>query len=97
MQELNYNFINKIKSLPFVEAVYLFGSRVRGDNHKRSDIDLAVKLIGNNRNDWVQVMEIIDDADTLLEIDCVDLNNAGEDFSEIIQKEGKLIYERATQ
>lgn len=28
--------------LPFVERVYLFGSRARGDHAPRADVDLAV-------------------------------------------------------
>lgn len=29
----------------FIKAVYFFGSRVRGDNHVNSDLDIAVELV----------------------------------------------------
>ncbi len=48
LEELKkYEFIGKIKSLPFVKELWLYGSRARGDNKDKSDIDLAVNLIRN--------------------------------------------------
>ncbi len=97
MMQLNYQFIEKIKSLPFVDSVYLFGSRARGDNRPRSDIDLAIKVSEENAYNWNSIMEIIENADTLLEIDCVDLNNADEKLKGRILTQGKLLYERNPQ
>lgn len=74
MSVLQYNFINKIAELKFVNEIWLFGSRARGDNLKRSDIDLAIICNDINDNDWLKVLEIIDNADTLLKIDCVRFN-----------------------
>ena len=34
--------LKKIKNLNFVKEVWLFGSRARGDNEDKSDIDLAI-------------------------------------------------------
>jgi predicted nucleotidyltransferase len=42
MELENFQFIDKIKKLPFVEAIWLFGSRARGDSRSTSDIDLAI-------------------------------------------------------
>lgn len=43
MQEnLDYQFIEKLTTLPFIDEIWLFGSRARKDNHRRSDIDLAI-------------------------------------------------------
>jgi predicted nucleotidyltransferase len=30
-KKLDYKFIEKLKSLPFIEEIWLFGSRARGD------------------------------------------------------------------
>ncbi len=38
----DYRFFQELKAFPFVEAIYLTGSRARGDHHERSDIDLAI-------------------------------------------------------
>lgn len=67
----HYNFIEKLKKLSFIEAIYLYGSRARGDNQERSDIDLAIVCPTANESDWLKVLKIIDEADTLLSIDCV--------------------------
>lgn len=66
-----YNFIKDLTTLPFVEQLWLFGSRARGDNAERADIDLAIICPAATEADWHQVLEIINNADTLLKIDCV--------------------------
>ena len=92
MAPLSYHFIDEIKALPFVEAIYLFGSRARGDHQSRSDIDLAVKMTaGHDLHDWLKVVDIIDEADTLLEIDCVNLAETDEKFRNRILTQGKLL------
>jgi predicted nucleotidyltransferase len=83
----NYQFIKNIKSLPFVEEVYLFGSRARGDNRSRSDIDLAISCPKATRNEWGKVQEIVENADTLLEIDCVRLEDTKPNFYSEISRE----------
>lgn len=68
---LDYDFVRKLKALSFVDAVYLYGSRARGDNNERSDIDIAVECPTATDEDWLVVLDIVDNADTLLKIDCV--------------------------
>lgn len=70
----NYKFIDKLKELPFVDEVWLFGSRARGDNQDRSDIDIAIICPKATDKDWLQIRQIIDEADTLLKIDCIRFN-----------------------
>ena len=84
-----YKFIEQIKALPFVEELWLFGSRARGDNKEKSDIDLAVVCKENTKNsDWLDVCDIIDDADTLLSIDFVRFDTLKEsEFKNRILKE----------
>ena len=64
---LPYHFIDQLRALPFVEAIYLFGSRARGDQQSRSDIDLAIKMSPHHeQRDWHKVIDIIDKADVIL-------------------------------
>ncbi|MEH8154834.1 nucleotidyltransferase domain-containing protein [Aeromonas caviae] len=69
-----YDFVSQLAALPFVEAIWLFGSRARGDHRERSDIDLAIECPDASEAQWQQVLAIIDEADTLLPIDCVRLD-----------------------
>ncbi len=70
-EKLNYQFLNKLKILPFVEEIWLFGSRARGDNRERSDIDLAIICPEATDSDWARIGDIIEDADTLLKVDYI--------------------------
>ena len=72
----NYRFLKELKSLPFVEKILLFGSKAKNSDTFYSDIDLALSLSNNHsQNDWIAVTDIIRNADTLLKIDCLDLNS----------------------
>jgi predicted nucleotidyltransferase len=70
----NYRFLQRLQVLPFVDALILYGSRARGDHRERSDIDLAVLAPRASDKQWREVLEIVDNADTLLTIDCVRLD-----------------------
>ncbi|MGV2333190.1 MAG UNVERIFIED_CONTAM: nucleotidyltransferase domain-containing protein [Planctomycetaceae bacterium] len=79
-----YQFYKKLASQPFINEIWLYGSRARGDNGPRSDIDLAIIAKTASKNDWLKVYDIIDEADTLLKIDCVNFNDLPE--SSILRK-----------
>ena len=69
----------------------LFGSRARGDFHRASDIDLAVKG-GDFANFSLDVDE---ETSTLLMFDFVDLNQSiQQELRENIEREGEIIYEK---
>jgi nucleotidyltransferase substrate binding protein (TIGR01987 family) len=68
---MDYGFIKKLCDCEFIDQIWLFGSRARGDNTERSDIDLAIICPRATHDDWYHVLEIITKADTLLKIDCV--------------------------
>ena len=44
------NDIHKFAKMSFIDKVVLFGSRARGDNTERSDVDIAV--YGGNFDDF---------------------------------------------
>lgn len=78
-----YQFLEKLKLLPFIEAIYLFGSRVNEPQPKFADIE------------WQQIFDIIEDADTLLKIDCVRYDTLTDGrFKQEIDRTKKVIYER---
>jgi predicted nucleotidyltransferase len=68
---LAYRFFKELMHLPFIKKIFLYGSRAKGINDVRSDIDLAIECPTASAVDWNKVMEIIEKADTLLKIDCV--------------------------
>ena len=71
---MSYQFINRIAKLPFVEEILLYGSRARGDHQDKSDIDIAVVCPTATEEDWHNVLDIVNAADTLLQIDCVNFD-----------------------
>lgn len=74
-----------------IKKLILFGSRARGDNRERSDIDIAVS--GGNTAEFA--VSVDDEAQTLLMIDVVDLDkkNQPELLCEI-ERDGVVIYEK---
>jgi predicted nucleotidyltransferase len=94
--DLPYRFIERLKALPFVEAIYLYGSRARGDHSPRSDIDLAILCPSASRKAWLSILDIIEGSDTLLQIDCVRLDELkdGDRLKEKILRQGKSLYQK---
>ncbi len=89
-----YSFFKQLMSIDLIEEIWLFGSRARGDSQDRSDIDLAILSPRATDKDWAIIMAIIDDADTLLKIDCIRLDKekiSAELYGHII-KDKKVIY-----
>lgn len=74
-----------------IHKVILFGSRARGDNRERSDIDLAV-----HGGDILHfTLDVEDKVPTLLFFDVVNLDEYVQpELLESIQKEGKILYEK---
>jgi predicted nucleotidyltransferase len=90
-----YTFFHNICNLPFVEEVYIYGSRARGTNRERSDFDIAILATQATEKEWIKVLEIVENADTLLGVDCVRLDKIkNEVFRRQILKDGKILYKR---
>ena len=86
--------LEQIRRVPSVERILLFGSRARGDHDERSDIDLAVACPTADDDDWARIWLIVDDAPTLLAVDLVRLEHAGDALRGQIEREGLVLYER---
>ena len=77
---------------PEIQKILLFGSRARGDNSERSDIDLAVYAKGSIST-FIEEIELM--TTTLLEYDITHITELTEDyFLEQINREGIVIYEK---
>lgn len=75
-----------------IDKVILFGSRARGTNTERSDIDIAV--IGGNFTDFY--WDIKEKTHSLLSFDVVEFNDStSEELKGEIERDGVLIYEKA--
>lgn len=66
-----YEFINTLSRLPYIEEIWLFGSRARGDHRSRSDIDIAILGPTITLLQWSTIVDILENVDSLLKIDCV--------------------------
>ena len=73
--------------------VVLFGSRVRGDQHDRSDFDLGI--MGANPitlSTFYRISDFLEQLPTLYQIDWVDLNRASDSFRNTVLKDAEVIY-----
>lgn len=92
-----YEFFRRLAALPFVDAIWLFGSRARGTARPRSDIDLAILCPRADWRDWDLVERIVEEADTLLRIDCLrwDELQEGDPLRASILRHHEVVFERA--
>jgi uncharacterized protein len=95
-RDLILGLAHRLDRHPAAERVWLYGSRARGDNFERSDIDLAVEAPAMGADDWIRLkFDIVDEAPTLLLIDLVRLEEAPDHLREQIRQEGVVVYERS--
>lgn len=75
-----------------INKVVLFGSRARGDNELKSDIDLAVYA---DCDIFEFIEEIENISPTLLEFDFSNMRRIEDElFIEQVEKEGVILYEK---
>ncbi len=83
--------IRKYAMLRDIRKVILFGSRARGTNSPKSDIDIAVS--GGNIFDFYYDLE--EKAHTLLMFDVINLDKGiNSELAADIDKDGVVIYEK---
>lgn len=95
-----YNITNKaffkaLATLPYVQRIILYGSRARGDFRDRSDLDLAIVAPKAKSQDWLHILDLLENADTLLHIDAVRFDALPDDsaLKKAIEREGIVLYE----
>ncbi len=86
-----------LAQFPAVRSAILFGSRARGDNRERSDIDLAIDTPGATAVEWSDVVEAIDEAPTLLTLDVLRLDDTTRAMREQIARDGVIVYDARTR
>ena len=86
--------VARLGTEPSVRRVLLFGSRARGTAQPRSDVDLAVEAPAASARDWLRLTDMAEEAETLLSIDLVRLDEAPPELRERILTEGQPLYER---
>jgi predicted nucleotidyltransferase len=87
--------VTQLKTFAVIEKIILFGSRARNDADARSDIDLAILCPTASIREWLDICTVIEDYDTLLQIDVVKLDTASQQLQEKILQEGKVLYEKS--
>ena len=74
------------------EKVVLFGSRARGSNTERSDVDIAV--YGGDFDEFY--WDIKENVHSLLMFDVIDMDSViSEELKKEIERDGVVIYEKA--
>lgn len=93
---VDFQFFQKLMTLPFVEQILLYGSRARGSERERSDIDLAIVCPEASETEWLKVLDIIENADTLLKIDCIRFDELSDNnpLKQSILREGLTLFAR---
>jgi uncharacterized protein len=86
--------IRQLRQFPEVERALVFGSRGRGDYAARSDIDVAVSCPAADPGRWAEIEAAVQEAETLLLIDIVRLEDAEYTFRDAIIATGRTMYER---
>ena len=82
-------------SLPYVQRVLLFGSRAKGYAEERADIDLAIDCPGASEAEWLQLLDLIEEAEMLIPIDCVRLDDIADDeFVQEIRSQHTVLFDR---
>lgn len=83
--------INHYAKISQIQRVTLFGSRARGTNTERSDIDIAVS--GGNFDEFY--WNIKEEMPSLLSFDIVNLDSGiSDELSKEIARDGVVLYEK---
>lgn len=92
----DYAFFKKLQDLSYVKRIILYGSRARGDNRERSDIDIAIECPHASEKDWRTIEDIVLHADTLLPIDCIRFDELSEtnELKKNIEDQGVILYQK---
>ena len=85
----------EVHRFPEVRAVYLYGSRARGDYSPQSDIDIAIDAPGLTQQSFAQLWSAIDALPIAFPLDCVWLQALAESPLKIrVMRDGRVFWMR---
>jgi predicted nucleotidyltransferase len=76
------------------KRIYLFGSRAAGENRFYSDFDIAVEGAKGSFRSMRKLKQKLDGAMGIHSVDVLEMEQVGDEFGELIEENGKVIYER---
>ena len=92
-KEVRQAIIDLARNYDCIDKIMLFGSRVRGDHHMTSDIDLAIWST-ESISEFVYLLD--EHVPTLLEFDISHMEEIEDSlFIEQVLKEGIILYEKS--
>ena len=77
-----------------VLKVWLFGSRARGDNHEKSDYDIAILAPMLSEKDKLGFLEDLENIETFHKIDVVFVRESNKELNENIERDGILLMDK---
>ena len=80
-------------SIPSIQKVMVFGSRVRGDNRAYSDLDVLISGLISSA-DRAKLAELLEDSSLPFTVDIAVESQLQPDFLVAIKKEYKLLYSK---
>jgi len=87
--------VRDLQIFPFIDGIFIFGSRTQPKHAKFADVDLAISCPHANVYEWQKILDIIDNANTLLRIDCVRYDEiVDKKFKDEIDKTKEVLYEK---
>ena len=72
--------------------IWAYGSRVEGDAHSGSDLDLAVKTFGENTKDIIKLRKFLNESNIPFLIDIFEFNKLPESFQKEIERKHVIIF-----
>lgn len=90
-------FAETLAAFPEVRTAILFGSRARGDNRERSDVDIAIDAPDASAVRWSDIVEAVDEAPTLLQLDILRFESLSASMKEQIEHDGVVVYDFRTR
>ena len=72
--------------------IWAYGSRVEGDAHSGSDLDLAVKTFGENTKDIIKLRKFLNESNIPFLIEIFEFNKLPESFQKEIERKHVIIF-----
>lgn len=76
--------------------IWAYGSRVKGEAHEGSDLDMVVRSFNSNKNIY-KLRELINDSNIPILTDILEFEKLPKTFQEEIEKEYVVIYKPKNQ